>query len=67
MGFGLGESGIEVRYLIAKFVRPGRGLIHPDVKVNQEFGDVHAASPMASRQAWAGVVSRRAMFAVEAQ
>lgn len=65
--FGLGEGGGEVRDLIAEFVRPGRGCVLLDVKVDQKFGDVHAASPMVSRQAGVGVVRRRAMFAVEAQ
>ncbi|MFE5826675.1 hypothetical protein ACFQ7B_33660 [Streptomyces erythrochromogenes] len=66
-GFGLGEGGGEVRDLTAELVCPGRGLVLPEVKVHQEFGDVHAASPMVSRQAGVGVVRRRAMLAVEAQ
>src|SRR6478752_8766402 len=33
-------------HVITKFVRPGRGRVLLDVKVDQRLGDVHAASPM---------------------
>ncbi|WP_180303616.1 hypothetical protein [Streptomyces sp. JV178] len=54
-------------YLFAHFAAPGCGLVVLGLEVGQELDDVPAASPRVSRQDGAGVVRRRAMFAIEAQ
>jgi hypothetical protein len=53
--------------LLAQFASPVGGRVLPDLEICQEFDDVHAAATKSSRQAGAGVVRRRAMFAVDAQ
>lgn len=64
---GLGQSSVQVSNLLAQFVSPDGGRVLPDLDICQEFDDVHAAATKSSRQAGAGVVRRRAMFAVDAQ
>jgi hypothetical protein len=43
------------------------GFVVAGLEIGQELSDVHAAARRVSRQAGAGVVRRRDMFAVEAQ
>jgi hypothetical protein len=64
---GLGQSSVQVLDLLAQFASPVGGRVLPDLEICQEFDDVHAAATKSSRQAGAGVVRRRAMFAVDAQ
>ncbi|WP_326608806.1 hypothetical protein [Streptomyces sp. NBC_01800] len=64
---GLGQVSVEVLDLVAQFAGPGGGLGLPGLEICQGFDDVHAAATKSSRQAGAGVVRRRAMFAVDAQ
>ncbi|GHB72171.1 hypothetical protein GCM10010377_73460 [Streptomyces viridiviolaceus] len=66
-GLGLGQGGFQVLDLVAQFAGPGGGLVLPGPEICQEFDDVHAATTKSSRQAGAGAVRRRVMFAVDAQ
>jgi hypothetical protein len=52
---GLGQSSVQVRYLLAQFASPGGGRVLPYLEICQEFDDVHAAATKSSRrlvQAW---------------
>lgn len=63
----LGEGRGQLLELLSQVacVRAGQFVLFAEEF--EEFGDVHAASSMSSRQAVVGVVRRRSMPAVEAQ